>query len=90
MDRSIARLKARLIAKGYAQTYGVDYSNPFSTVANLTSIRLFISLATIHGLDHHQLDIKDVFLHEDFVEEVYMQQPLGFVVQGGISRVSRL
>ena len=49
LDGSIARLKVRLVAKGYAQTYGVDYPNTFSAVAKLTSIRLFISLAATHG-----------------------------------------
>ena len=43
-DGSIARLKAHLVGKGYAQTYGVDYSDTFSLVAKLTSVRLFISL----------------------------------------------
>ena len=87
---SIARLKARLVAKGYVHTYRVDYSNTFSLVAKLTSIRLFISLATIHGWDLHQLDIKNVFLHRDLVEEVYMEQPPRFIAQGGVSRVCRL
>ena len=41
---SIARLKVRLVAKGYAQTYGIDYSDAFSPIAKLTSVRLFISL----------------------------------------------
>ena len=50
-DGSIARLKARPVAKGYAQTYGVDNSNVFSTIVKLTSIRLFISLATTHVWD---------------------------------------
>ena len=44
LDGSIARLKVRLIAKGYAQTYGIDYSDTFSLVAKLISVRLFISL----------------------------------------------
>ena len=87
LDGSIGRLKARLVAKGYAQTYGVDYSDTFSRVAELTSIRLFISLATTHCWDLHQLDIKNAFLHGDLAEEVYMKQPLGFVAQGEIGRV---
>ena len=60
LDRSIARLKARLVG------YGVDYSDTFSPVAKLTSIHLFISLASTHGLDLHQLDIKNAFFHGDF------------------------
>ena len=81
-DGSIGLLKACLVGKGYAKTYGVDYSNTFSSVAKLTSIRLFISLATTHGWDLHQLDIKNAFLHGDLVEEVYMEQPLGLLLRG--------
>ena len=87
---SIAWLKAHLVAKGYAQTYGVDYFDTFSPVAKLTSIRLFISLATTHGWDLHQLDIKKVFLHGDLAEKVYMEQPPRFVAQGEIGRVCRI
>ena len=68
----------------------MDYSNTFSLVAKLTSIRLFTSLATTHGWDLHHLDIKNVFLHGDLAEEVYMEQPPGVVAQGEISRVCRL
>ena len=65
----------------------MDYSNTFSPVAKRTSIQLFISMAAIHGWDLHQLDIKNAFLQEDHVEEVYMEQPLRFVAQGEIDRV---
>ena len=78
-DESIARLKAHLVAKAYAQTYRVDYSDTFSPVAKLTSIQLFISLAATHGWELHQPDLKNVFLHGDLAEEIYMEQPLGFV-----------
>ena len=77
-DGSIARLKALFVAKGYAQTYGVNYSDTFSPVAKLTSIRLFISLTTTHGWDLHQLDIKNAFFHGDLAKEVYMEQHPGF------------
>ena len=45
LDGSVARLKARLVANEYAQTYDVEYSDTFSPVAKMTSIRIFISLA---------------------------------------------
>ena len=86
-DESIARLKARLIAKGYAHTYGVDYFDTFSLVAKMIYVRLFISLAATYNWDLHQLDIKNVFLHGDLQEEVYIEQPPRFVVQGEIGRV---
>ena len=79
----MARLKARLVARGYARTYGVDYSDTFSPVAKLNSIRLFIFIATSQQWMIHQLDIKNVFLHGDLEEEVYLEQP-GFVAQGGV------
>ena len=54
-DGSVDRLKARLVAKGYTQTYEVDYSDTFSLMAKMTSVLLFISLATCHDWDLHQL-----------------------------------
>ena len=62
---SMARLKAKLVAKGYAQTYGVDYSDTFSPIAKLNSVRLFISITTSQQWMIHQLDIKNAFLHGD-------------------------
>ena len=56
----------------------------------MTSVQLFISLAATHNWDLHQLDIKNVFLHGDLQEEVYMEQPPGFVAQGEIGKVCRL
>ena len=72
-DGSVARLKVHLVAKGYAQTYEVDYSDTFSPVAKLTSIRVFISMAVTHHWPLHQLDIKNAFLYGDLQEEVYME-----------------
>ena len=64
-DGSIVRLKACLVAKGYAQTYDVDYSDNFPLVAKLTFVRMFISLAASYVWDLHRLDIKIAFLYED-------------------------
>ena len=65
----------------------MDYSDTFSAVAKMTSVRLFISLTATYNWDLHQLDIKNAFLHGDLQEEVYMEQLLGFVAQGEIERV---
>ncbi|EOX99943.1 Cysteine-rich RLK (RECEPTOR-like protein kinase) 8 [Theobroma cacao] len=89
-DGSVARLKGRFVAKGYAQTYGVDYSDTFSPVAKLNSVRLFISMAATYDWPLHQLDIKNAFLHGDLQEEVYMEQPPGFVAQGECGKVCYL
>ena len=48
-DGSVTRLKARHMAKGYTQTYGVHYFDTFSLVAKMISVRLFISLVVTHN-----------------------------------------
>ncbi|KAL3534503.1 hypothetical protein ACH5RR_002964 [Cinchona calisaya] len=88
-DGSVARLKVRLVVKVYAQTYGIDYSNTLSLVTKLVSVHLFIFLSVTNDWPLHQLDVKNVFLHGNLQEEVYMEQPLGFVAQGESDKVCK-
>ena len=59
-------------------------------MAKLAFVRLFISLAATYDWPLYQLDIKNAFLHGDLQEEVYMEQPSGFVAQGELGKVCRL
>lgn len=74
----IARYKARVVAKGFTQQYGVDYSETFAPVLRHESLRFLISYATSHQLDMQQLDVDSAFLNGDLLEEVYMELPEGY------------
>jgi hypothetical protein len=79
-DGTIDKYKARLVAKGYIQKEE-DFFDTYSPVARLTTIRVLLSLAASHGLLVHQMDVKTAFLNEELGEEIYMDQPEGFVVK---------
>ena len=84
------KYKARLVAKGYTQKEGEDFFDTYSHVARLTTIRVLLFLAASHGLLVHQMDVKTAFLNGELEEEIYMEQPDGFIAQGQEGKVSRL
>lgn len=79
-DRSMEKFKARLVVVGYAQKKGIDYFDTYSPVTKIVTIRSLIALLAIRGLIIHQMDVKTVFLNGDLEEEIYVEQPKGFVV----------
>ncbi|KAI5322684.1 hypothetical protein L3X38_031756 [Prunus dulcis] len=90
LDGSVQKNKARLVAKGYSQKPGVDYNETFAPVARLDTIRTLIALAAEKGWQLYQLDVKSAFLNGILEEEVYVDQPEGFVVKGSESKVYKL
>ncbi|PKU73010.1 Retrovirus-related Pol polyprotein from transposon TNT 1-94 [Dendrobium catenatum] len=78
-DGSIARYKARLVALGYKQEYGLDYHETFSPVAKIPTFRILILLALHQNWPIHQFDVSNAFLHGSLQDTVFMKQPMGFL-----------
>jgi hypothetical protein len=79
VDGQISRYKSRLVAKGFQQVQGIDYDETFAPVVKMDSIRLALAIAIAKGWEVHHMDVKNAFLHGDLSEEIYMEQPQGFM-----------
>lgn len=86
----VDKCKARLVAKGYSQKHGVDYTEVYAPVARMDTVRMIVAMAAKNGWEIHQLDVKSAFLHGTLKEDVYIQQPKGYVVKGSEHKVYKL
>ncbi|KXJ71076.1 hypothetical protein RP20_CCG021563 [Aedes albopictus] len=82
------RLKARLVARGFTQRYGYDYTETYAPVARLNTLRAVLAVANQQQLLVHQMDVRTAFLNGKLDEEIFMVQPEGF--QQGRDLVCRL
>jgi hypothetical protein len=87
---AVFKHKACLVVKGYAQRHGIDYDEVFAPVARLDSMRLLIALATHEGWEVHHMNVKFAFFNGDLQEEVYIEQPAGFIVASKEHKVLKL
>jgi hypothetical protein len=86
-DGSINKHKTRLVVKGYAQIFGVDYSDTFAPVARLDTIILLLVVVAQKNWKVYQLDVKSAFLNGFLQEEIYVEQPEGYVKEGEEDKV---
>ena len=89
-EGQVERFKGRLVAKGFLQKHGIDYDETFSPVVRFSSIRTLLAFAISRGMHIHQMDVVTAFLNGELDEEIYMQQPEGYVRPGEENLVCRL
>nr|GEX45827.1 hypothetical protein [Tanacetum cinerariifolium] len=79
MDGNVHTYKARLVEKGFTQTYRVDYEETFLPVADIRAIRILIAIVVFYDYEIWQMDIKSSFLNGYLDEDIYMVKPEGFI-----------
>ena len=89
-DGTIDKYKARLVARGFSQVQGIDYTETFSPVVKLNSIKVLLALATQYNFEIHQLDVKTTFLNGNLDEEIYMSLPDGLPTPSNPQLVCKL
>ena len=77
-DGTIAKYKARWVAKGFNQVYGVDYDETFASLVKPMSYRPLFAIAAQEDWEIHQMDVRTAFLNAPLDEEVYVQKPTGY------------
>jgi hypothetical protein len=88
LDGSVDRFKARLVCKGFSQRAGVDYSETFSPVVKLSTLRIVPAIAAKRNMHMHSANTETALLNANLQEEIYMRQPRG--AEDGTPRVMRL
>ena len=72
------RHRARLVAQGYSQIPGVDYTDCFAPVVNDVTFRMLLVIMMVKKYECIMIDVETAFLHGDLEEEVYMKIPEGY------------
>ena len=87
----VEKYKARVVARGFMQEEGVDYTETYSPTVRLESIRLMLAAAAANGWHMEQMDVTTAFLYAELEEEVYLESPEGmFEDQDMSGKVLRL
>jgi hypothetical protein len=79
VDDQVERYKERMVEKWYSQKEVIDSHEIFSLVVKLVLVHVVLALVALLDLELEQLDVKKEFLHGDLDEDIYMEQPKGFV-----------
>jgi hypothetical protein len=80
-DGSVERYKARYVARGFTQQYGIDYEDTFAPVSKLQTVRTMIAVAASKKMKMMQKDVTTAFLNGILKELIVMKPPEGFICE---------
>jgi Reverse transcriptase (RNA-dependent DNA polymerase) len=83
VDGTIERFKARLVARGFSQIHGHDYTETFAPTVRMDTLRLFLAAVAAEDLECAQFDIKNAFTESHLKEKIYLTAPKGVEVKKG-------
>ena len=86
----IIRYKARLVAQGFFQVFGVDYTDTYSPVAKFVSIRVMLAISMQLGLIVHTMDVDTAFLNAPLEENIWVKIPDGTQLPTGDNGIYKL
>ena len=77
IDGTLDKLKARLVARGFSQMYGVDFTDTFTPTVKFDTLRLFLVIIALENLECHQVDVNNAFTESFLNEVIYINAPPG-------------
>jgi len=89
-EGKVDKHKARLVVKSSMQKHGIDYEETFALVARMETVRVVLAVAAQYKLQVHQMDVKSAFLNRVLEEEVYVEQPPRYEIEGADDKVYHL
>lgn len=77
INGTLDKLKARLVARGFSQIFGVNYTNTFAPTVKFDTLRLFLAVVALEDLECHQVDVNNAFTESFLKEVIYIKPPPG-------------
>lgn len=85
----VTKYKARITPKGFRQRYGQDYFEVFANTGKYKTLRVMLSVSARRDLELRQLDVPQAFTQAALEEDVYMEMPEGFEVDGMVCHLKK-
>ena len=85
VDRSLERYKARLVARGFSQVHGEDYTDTFAPTVHTDTLRIFLTMVATNDLECRNYDVKNAFTESSLKERIFLSTPKGVSVTPGYS-----